>query len=94
MITKTVSQRMLKNSSDITLNLWSSFFVARNSLLLLKYKLHGGNKMSQHITVSFDYGDYMVGKWPVELSSVTDTQVQWITRLLPADTVLNTGACV
>lgn len=50
--------------------------------------------MSQHITVSFDYEDYMVGKWPVELSGVTDTQVQWITRLLPADTVLNTGACV
>lgn len=27
-----------------------------------KYKLHGGNKMFQHITASFDYEDYMVGK--------------------------------
>lgn len=73
--------------------------MARNSLLLLflllfltdKYKLSGGSKRSQHITASFDYEDYMVGKWPVD---VTDTQVQWITRLLPADMVLNTVACV
>lgn len=49
--------------------------------------------MSQHITASFHYEDYMVGKWPVELGGVTDTQVQWITRLLPADIVLNTGLC-
>lgn len=75
--------------------------MARNSLLLLlllfltdKYKLRGGSKMFQHIKASFDYEDYMVGKWPVELSGVTDTQVQWITRLLPADMVLNTVACV
>lgn len=38
--------------------------------------------MFRHITASFDYEDYMVGKWPVELGGVTDTQVQWITRLL------------
>lgn len=50
--------------------------------------------MFQHIKASFDYEDYMVGKWPVELSGVTDTQVQWITRLLPVDMVLNTVACV
>lgn len=49
--------------------------------------------MSQHVTESFDYEDYTVGKWPVELGDGTDTQVQWITRLLPADIVLSTVAC-
>lgn len=56
-----------------------------------KYKLHGGNKMSQHVTASSDCEDDTVGKCPAELGSVTDTQVQWLTRLLPADIALSTG---